>query len=195
MVIEKLLVAATLHDLNIKLSSARANILVVLDARQNGQATTSVPFSQLCTMLIQHNSHTSFLCHQPATPSHGLYDPNAFNSAVEAAVEEALAARTDNSSPKRGPHPCRHCSEAGIPMADRFHWHQDCPLPLQPHEQQQQYAAHPSAPRGLGRGPRGRGGHWGRGGRGYSARDTSHAPSSVSHTIMKVPTDELASAD
>ena len=105
MVNEKLLVAATLHNLNNKLSSARASIIAALDARQDGQAATSVPFTLLCTMLIQHNSHTSFPGHQPATTRHGLYDPRAFNSAVEAAVEEALAARADSYAPKRGPPP------------------------------------------------------------------------------------------
>jgi hypothetical protein len=130
MVNEKLVVAATLHNLNNKLSSARASIIVALDARQNDQATTSVPFTQLCTMLNKHHSHTSF----PDTTRHGLYDPRAFNSAIEAVVEEALAARANSSPPKRGPPPCRHGYEAGIPLTDRFHWHQNFPLPLQPHQ-------------------------------------------------------------
>jgi hypothetical protein len=53
MVDEKLLVAATLQNLNSKLSSARASIIAALYARQDGQASTSVPFTQLCTMLIR----------------------------------------------------------------------------------------------------------------------------------------------
>jgi hypothetical protein len=67
MVNEKLLIVATLHNLNKKLSSARASNIDALDARQDGQAATSVPFTQLCTILIQHHSHTSFPCHEPAT--------------------------------------------------------------------------------------------------------------------------------
>jgi hypothetical protein len=133
MVNEKLLVAATLHNFNNKLSIKRANIIVALDAKHNGHATTSVPFTQLCTMLIQHHSHTSFHGHHPATQRHGLYDPMAFNFVVKDAVEEALAAGAHSFAPKRGPPPCRHRFEAGIPLACRFHWHQDYPLPLQPH--------------------------------------------------------------
>jgi hypothetical protein len=45
MVNGNLLVAASLHNLNNKLSSARASIIAALDARQNGQAATSVPFT------------------------------------------------------------------------------------------------------------------------------------------------------
>jgi predicted secreted protein len=52
MVSEKILVAATLLNLNSKLSWARANIIAALDARQNGLAAASIPFTQLSTMLI-----------------------------------------------------------------------------------------------------------------------------------------------
>jgi hypothetical protein len=54
LVSEKNLVAATLYNLNSKLSGARANIIAALDARQNGQAAASIPFTQLSIMLIQH---------------------------------------------------------------------------------------------------------------------------------------------
>jgi hypothetical protein len=66
MVNEKLMVAATFHNLNSKLSSPRAGIIPALYAKQNGQGAKSVPFTQLCTMLIKHHSRTSFRGHHPA---------------------------------------------------------------------------------------------------------------------------------
>jgi hypothetical protein len=103
MISEFFLVAATLYNLNSKLSGARANITAALDARQNGQAAASIPFTHLSTMLIQHQSHTSFHGHHPPGRRHGMPDPQAFNTAVEVAVEEALAARADHSQPNRAP--------------------------------------------------------------------------------------------
>lgn len=201
LVSEKNLVAATLYNLNSKLSGARANIIAALDARQNGQAAASIPFTQLSTMLIQHQSHTSFHGHHPPGRRHGMHDPQAFNTAVEVAVEEALAARADRSQRNRAPPPCRYCTDAGLPMADRLHWHHDCPLPLPscpPHQQYQhqyhnqqnpyqQYAPHPSAFRGRGRGQRGRGGRWTRGGRGSTPRDSPSGQPSVSHSSVPRP--------
>jgi hypothetical protein len=53
MVTAMLVVAATIYNLNNKLSEAcRANIIAALDARQNGQAIASMPFTHLSTMLI-----------------------------------------------------------------------------------------------------------------------------------------------
>jgi hypothetical protein len=134
MVSEKILVAATLFNLKSKLSGARASIIAALDARQNGLAATSIiPFPQPSTMLIHHHSHTTFHGHHHPRKWHGMHDPVAFNYVVEADVDEALAARADSSkrSTRTPPH-CRYCTEAGLPMADRLHWHQDCPLPLLP---------------------------------------------------------------
>lgn len=207
LVSEKNLVAATLYNLNSKLSGARANIIAALDARQNGQAAASIPFTQLSTMLIQHQSHTSFHGHHPPGRRHGMHDPQAFNTAVEVAVEEALAARADRSQRNRAPPPCRYCTDAGLPMADRLHWHHDCPLPLPscpPHQQYQhqyhnqqnpyqQYAPHPSAFRGRGRGQRGRGGRWTRGGRGSTPRDSPSGQPSVSHSSVPRPIGDVAS--
>jgi hypothetical protein len=45
MVSEKILVAATMFNLNNKLSGARANIIAALDAIQNGLAATSIPYT------------------------------------------------------------------------------------------------------------------------------------------------------
>jgi hypothetical protein len=112
------MVAATLYNLNSKLSGARANIIAALDAIQNGQATASISFTQLSTMLIQHQSHTSFQGYHPPGRRHGMHDPQAFNTVVEVAVEEALAARADNSQRKRTPS-YRYCNYAGLPMAYR----------------------------------------------------------------------------
>jgi hypothetical protein len=146
-----------------------------------------------------------------------MHDPKAFNSVVEAFVDEALAARSDNSQRNmRTPRPCRYCTEAGLPMADRLHWHQDCPLPLHashhldrkpPHQQyrqqpykHQQYkheAPHPSSFRRRGRGPRGRDGRrgsHGRGGRGTPSRDAPLGHPSVSHTNVVPRSGDVASA-
>jgi hypothetical protein len=97
MVSEKILVAATLLNLNSKLSGARASIIAALDARQNGLAAASIPFTQLSTMLIQPHSHTTFLGHHHHGQRHGMHEPRAFNSKVEAVVDEALIARADSS--------------------------------------------------------------------------------------------------
>jgi hypothetical protein len=87
-------------------------------------------------MLIHHESHTSFSERHPPGRSHGMHDPQAFNYVVEGSVEDALAARADRSQPKRTP-PLAERTEAGLPMADKLHWHHDCPLPLPPSQPQQ----------------------------------------------------------
>jgi hypothetical protein len=163
-------------------------------------------------MLIRHHSHTTFPGHHHHGQRHCMHDPRAFNSAVEATVDEALAARADNSQRrKRTPPPCRYCIEANLPLADKLHWHQDCPLLLQPchhqdqkpmpqqYQQQQyyQYAPHPSSFRGWGHGPRDRGGRWGshgRGGRGTMSRDAPPGHPYVSHTNMVPSSGDVASA-
>jgi hypothetical protein len=134
---EKYVLANTLFNLNNKLSGARASIIATLNAREIGIAATSIPFTPMSTMLIQHQSHTTLPC--PHYPSQRLdmHDPIAFNFVVEAAMEEALAARADSSQGSwRTPPPCRYCIEAGLPLADRFHWHHDRPLPLPPSQTQ-----------------------------------------------------------
>jgi hypothetical protein len=68
-----------------------------MDAKQNCQSATSIPFTQLSTMLIQNQSHTSFPGHHQPGNRHVMHDYRAFSYAIEAAVEEALAARGDNS--------------------------------------------------------------------------------------------------
>jgi hypothetical protein len=75
MVSEKNLVAATLHNLNHRLSKARAIIIGALDNRPNGQAVASVAFTHLSTVLIQHQSHTSFQGHHTPGRRHGMHGP------------------------------------------------------------------------------------------------------------------------
>jgi hypothetical protein len=78
-------------------------------------------------------SHMTFLGQHPHGQRHGMHDPKAFNTHVVAAVDEALDARADSSQRSmRTPPPCRYYTKAGLPMADGPHWHEDCPLPLQP---------------------------------------------------------------
>jgi hypothetical protein len=60
---ENIIVASTLFNLNNKLSGGRAIVIVALDAVHNGLAATSLPFTQLSTMPIQHHSHTTFPGH------------------------------------------------------------------------------------------------------------------------------------
>jgi hypothetical protein len=68
-----------------------------VDARHNGQDATSIPFTQLSTMLIHRHAHMSFPGHNHPGHRHGTHDPMTFNSIVEAIVEEALDARADIS--------------------------------------------------------------------------------------------------
>jgi hypothetical protein len=83
MVNVELLVAATLYNLNSKLSRARARIIVALDVIRNGQGGISIPFTHMSTMLIQHHSHTSFHGHHHLGNCRGIHDPRAFHSAVD----------------------------------------------------------------------------------------------------------------
>jgi hypothetical protein len=139
MVSEKILVAATIFNLNNKLSGARASIIAALDARQSDLAAASIPFTQLSTMLVHHHSHTTFLGHHHHGQRHGMHGPRAFNSAIEVVVDEALFARADSSHRRmRTPPPCCYCTEANLPLVERLHWHQDCPLLLQPSHHQDQ---------------------------------------------------------
>jgi hypothetical protein len=93
--------------LNNKLAWARVSIIIALDAIQNGQAATYIPSTQLSTMLIQHESHMFFPSHYHHGHRYGVHDPQAINYVVQAAVEEAFAARVDGSQHKRTPPPCR----------------------------------------------------------------------------------------
>jgi hypothetical protein len=135
---EKHLLANTLFNLNNKLSGARASIISTLNAREIGLAATPIPFTPMSTMLIQHQiTHATLPCPHYHGQRHDMHYPTAFNFAVEAAMEEALASRAGNSQRSwRTPLPCRYCIEAGLPLADRFHWHHDCPLPLPPSQTQ-----------------------------------------------------------
>jgi hypothetical protein len=55
MVSVKILVAATICNLNNKLAGSRANIIFAMDAIHNVQGATSIPSSQLSTLLIQRH--------------------------------------------------------------------------------------------------------------------------------------------
>jgi hypothetical protein len=126
MVSEKNIVAKTLCNLNNKMSGARANIIGALNAGHDGQAATSIPITQLSTMLIQHQSHTSFAGHHHPGRRIGMHDPRAFNSFVEAAVEEGQTTRADSSQSRHIPPPCRYRTGACLLVADRLYWHHEC---------------------------------------------------------------------
>jgi hypothetical protein len=121
MVSEKHYLATTLCNLNNKILGARASIIDAMDAGHNGQAATSIPLTKLSTMLIHHQLHTSFHGHHPPGRRIGMHDPHAFKSVVEAAVAEALVARVGSSQRKRTSPPCRYCTQASLPLADRLH--------------------------------------------------------------------------
>jgi hypothetical protein len=97
MVSEQIFISTTLFSLRNKLSRARASIIATMDAIHNVLATTSTPFTQLSTMLIHHQSHTTFRCHHHQSQRRGMHNPMALSCIVEAIVEEALAARADRS--------------------------------------------------------------------------------------------------
>jgi hypothetical protein len=82
MVIENFLIAATLYNLNSKLSGARASIIGALDAKHNVKLLP-LPFTQLSTMLIQHHSHTSFHGHHHPDNYLSVHDPRAFHSPID----------------------------------------------------------------------------------------------------------------
>jgi hypothetical protein len=65
-------------------------MITTLDATHNGRVAYPIPFTQLSTMLIHHQSHTTFHGHNNHGQRHGMHDPRAFNFVVKAVDEETL---------------------------------------------------------------------------------------------------------
>jgi hypothetical protein len=105
-----------------------------MDATHNGLAATSIPFTQLSTMLIHHHAHTTFPGHHHLGDWHGMHYPIAFISVVKATFDArySLHVPTTRTAASAHHHIVAIALKPALPMADKLHWHQDCPLPLQP---------------------------------------------------------------